>query len=159
MTWHLLTKMLQWQNSAFKMQDQIASGRKCGTELNKLLHLLTSWLIDLTQLESSITEQMLLQPLHLTITGSIYSILSLHTVYCPFINHVIQEVEVRFSTDHEGLVAVAHLIPAYLQSLNESDVDNICTYYGKFLLYEEQLNFSTELARWKKNYESIAIQD
>ena len=54
---------------------------------------------------------------------------------------------------------MAHLIPAYLPILTESDVDNICTYYGKLLLYEEQLNFSTELARWKNSNESIAIQD
>lgn len=68
-------------------------------------------------------------------------------------------MEVRFSYSHSVLVAAQHLIPAYLSSLAESDIDCISTYYGKFLLCEEQLNFETEIARWKKNYESVATQD
>jgi hypothetical protein len=79
-------------------------------------------------------------------------------VYYSFIDHVIQELEVRFSNSHSGLVAAQHLIPAYLSSLTESDIDCVSTYYGKFLLWEERLNFETEIARWKKNYESVATQ-
>ena len=81
-------------------------------------------------------------------------------LYYTFIDHVIQELKVRFSySSHSGLVAAQHLIPAYLSSLAESDIDCISTYYGKFLLCEERLNFETEIARWKKNYESVATQD
>ena len=80
-------------------------------------------------------------------------------VYYPFIDHVIQELEVRFSNDHSGLVAAQHLIPAYLSSLAESDIESISTYYSKFLLCEKQLSFATEIARWKKNYEHVAIKE
>ena len=80
-------------------------------------------------------------------------------MYYPFIDHVIQELEVRFSNDHTGLVAAQHLIPAYLSSLADSDIESISTYYSKFLLCEERLSFATEIARWKKNYESVAVQD
>ena len=80
-------------------------------------------------------------------------------MYYPFIDRVIQQLEVRFSNDHTGLVAAQHLIPAYLCSSAESDIESISTYYSKFLLCEEQLSFATEIARCQENYESVAIQD
>lgn len=35
-------------------------------------------------------------------------------VYYSFIDHVIREVETRFSGDHDGLVTIQYLIPHYL---------------------------------------------
>ena len=39
-------------------------------------------------------------------------------MFYPFIDHVITELETRFSNDHEGLVAIQHLIPISLRELS-----------------------------------------
>lgn len=43
-------------------------------------------------------------------------------VFYPFIDHVVTELETRFSNDHEGLVAVQHLIPISLGELSEEKI-------------------------------------
>ena len=46
-------------------------------------------------------------------------------VFYPFIDHVITELEIRFSHDHEGLVAVQHLIPTSLRDISERNLSKI----------------------------------
>ena len=58
-------------------------------------------------------------------------------VYYPFIDHVIKELETRFSSDHEGLVAVQYLVPFYLPQLSQDKVDSLNSYYGKILTCRE----------------------
>ena len=72
-------------------------------------------------------------------------------VYYPFIDHVVEELDTRFTNEHKGLVAVQHLVPANLNNLTESDIDNISTYHGKFFSSMERINIPTEIIRWKKN--------
>ena len=54
-------------------------------------------------------------------------------VFYTFIDHVIKELETRFSGDHEGFVAVQYLIPLYLPQLSQEKFDSLKSYYGKYL--------------------------
>ena len=80
-------------------------------------------------------------------------------VYYPFIDHVIGELETRFSSDHEGLIAAQYLIPLYLPQLSQDKIDSIEGYYGKFLTCEENERLNVEFAKWKKCYEGMSIQE
>lgn len=77
-------------------------------------------------------------------------------VYYSFIDHVIRELETRLSGDHDGLVAIQYLIPQYLSQLDQDKVDSLLSYV-KFLTFEEKENFSIELLKWKKSFESISL--
>ena len=80
-------------------------------------------------------------------------------VFYPFIDHVIKELETRFSNDHEGLISVQYLVPIYLSQLTRDRIDLIEGYYNKFLMLEEKENFGMEILKWKKCYEAKAIRD
>ena len=80
-------------------------------------------------------------------------------VYYPFIDHVIQELETRFSSDHEGLVAVQYLIPLYLPQLTQDKFDSLNSYYRQFLTNEEKEALVIEVMKWKKCYERKSIQE
>ena len=66
-------------------------------------------------------------------------------VYYPFVDHVIKELETRFSNDHEGLVTAQYLVPFYLPHLSQYKVDAISDYYGKFLSYKEKEDLKTDI--------------
>ena len=68
-------------------------------------------------------------------------------VYYPFVDHVIKELETRFSNDHEGLVTAQYLVPFYLLHLSQDKVDAISDYYGKFLSYEESQDGHNEMEK------------
>ena len=51
------------------------------------------------------------------------------------------------------------MVPVHLPKLTESGVDAIHTYYGRFLSYPEKANLVTEVAKWKKNYDSVAAHE
>ena len=59
-------------------------------------------------------------------------------VYYPFIDHVFEELKTRFSSGHEGLVAVQHLVPIHLPQLTQDKIDSLEGYYSKFLTSEEK---------------------
>ena len=80
-------------------------------------------------------------------------------VYYRFIEHVIGELESRFSDNHKGLIASQSLLPVHLPMLTESEVDAIHTYYGRFLSYPEKAKLVTEVAEWKKNYDSVTADE
>ena len=80
-------------------------------------------------------------------------------VYYPFIDHVITELEARFSCDHEGLVAVQYLVPFHLPQLSQENIDSLCSYYNKFLSYEEKEDLITDIMKWKKSYEEVSLQE
>lgn len=73
-------------------------------------------------------------------------------VFYPFIDHVVVELETRFSNKHEGLIAAQNLLPLYLPKLTDSQVDKIKNYYGKHLDFSEKSNFDAELARWRMKH-------
>ena len=62
-------------------------------------------------------------------------------VYFAFIDHVISELDVRFSSDHNGLVAAHHLIPQFLSGLDQDRTDALLSYYGKFCLTKRKMIF------------------
>ena len=80
-------------------------------------------------------------------------------VFYPFIDHVVTELETRFSNDHEGLVAVQHLTPIPLGELSEDKLKSIQGYYGKFLSIDERKDLITDIIKWKKKYENVVLQD
>ena len=79
-------------------------------------------------------------------------------VFYPFIDHVITELETRFSNDHEGFVADQHLIPISLTELSEDQLKSIQD-YGKFLSIDEREDLVTDVMKWKKKYKNVAMQD
>ena len=80
-------------------------------------------------------------------------------VYYPFIDHVLAEIKTRFSDDHKGLIAAQNLVPVHLNKLMERQVDAICTYYGKFMTYAKKNNLVAQVAKWKKSYHTVPMQD
>lgn len=80
-------------------------------------------------------------------------------VYYPFIDHVIKELDTRFSNDHEGLVAAQYLVPLCLSQLDQKKVALLQSFYGKFLTYEEKDSLPVEVTKWKKCYEGVSLQE
>ena len=78
-------------------------------------------------------------------------------VYYPFVDHVISELDTRFSDHHEGLVAVQYLVPTLLSKLTQEKVELIKQYYGQYLSFEEREVLDTEITKWKKFFEGIPI--
>ena len=78
-------------------------------------------------------------------------------VYYPFVDHVISELDTRFSDHHEGLVAVQYLVPTLLSKLTQEKVELIKQYYGQYLSFEEREVLDTEITKWKKSFEGIPI--
>ena len=80
-------------------------------------------------------------------------------VYYPFIDHVVDELETRFSSDHEGLIVAQYLILQHLQQLSQGKIVSLEDYYGKYLTYKEKELLHVEIAKWKKCYEGMPIQE
>lgn len=124
------------------IQQMKTPGRDCGKEWTGYLQLLKSPLTSLGLLEYRAIELMLVL---------LIRVVQITTEYYPFIDHVIKELEIRFSNDHEGLVAVQYLVPFYLQ------VDSLNSFSEKFLTYEEKEDLVVDIAKWKKNFEGVSI--
>ena len=50
----------------------------------------------------------------------------------------MKELETRFSSDHEGLIAVQYLVPVHLPQLSQDHIDSLEYYYGKYLTSGEK---------------------
>ena len=74
-------------------------------------------------------------------------------IYFPFIDHVISELDVRFSSDHNGLVAAHHLIPQFLSGLDQDRTDALLSYCGKVLRDQEKNDLPIKIIKWKKSFE------
>ena len=74
-------------------------------------------------------------------------------VYFAFIDHVITELEERFSSDHSGLIAAHYLIPQFLPDLDQEKNDSLLSYYGRFLCQQERDSLPIEILKWKKSAE------
>ena len=78
-------------------------------------------------------------------------------VFFPFVDHVIQEIEARFSQCHQGLVLADRLSMA--MSKDTRDQNEILKYYKKFLTSEESTYFTVEITEWKKYYENMPFEE
>lgn len=78
-------------------------------------------------------------------------------VFFPFVDHVVQEIEARFSQQHQGLVLADRLSMA--MGIDTSDENEILKYYNKFLTFQEATYFSVEIAKWKKYYENMPFEE
>ena len=67
-------------------------------------------------------------------------------VYYPFIDHVVKELETRFSSDHEGLIAVHYLVPVHLPQLSQDHIDSL-EYYHK-----RRKSCGTNVVRFNSNH-------
>ena len=74
-------------------------------------------------------------------------------VFYPFVDNVVTELEIKFSNDHDGLVAVQHLVPVLLEKLTIKIYPRLL---WKFLSVDERANLVNEVMKWKKNYENVA---
>ena len=64
-----------------------------------------------------------------------------YRINVPFIDHVIQELDTRFSNKHEGLIAAQYLIPFYLNDLSQEKIDSLTEYFEKFLHMKTRKTF------------------
>ena len=46
-----------------------------------------------------------------------------------------------------------------MRELSENQLKSIQDYYGKFLSIDERENLVTDIMKWKKKYEKVAMQD
>lgn len=69
-------------------------------------------------------------------------------MFYPFIDHVVGELERRFSIQYEGLITAQNLFPLYLPKSTDRRIDRIKNYFSKHLDFSEKSNFDAELARW-----------
>ncbi|CAH3133933.1 unnamed protein product, partial [Porites lobata] len=58
-------------------------------------------------------------------------------VFYPFIDHVVGELETRFSVQHEGLITAQNLFPLYLPKLTDRHIEKIKNYFSKHLDFSE----------------------
>ena len=70
-------------------------------------------------------------------------------VFYPLIDHVVGELETRFSIQHKGLITVQNLFPLYLPKLTDRHIEKIKNYFTNHLNFSEKSNFDAELARWR----------
>ena len=73
-------------------------------------------------------------------------------VFYPFIDHVVGELETRFSVQHEGLITAQNLFPLYLPKLTDRHIEKIKNYFSKHLDFSEKSNFDAQLARWRMKH-------
>ena len=73
-------------------------------------------------------------------------------VFYPFIDHVVGELETRFSVQYEGLTTAQNLFPLYLPKLTNRHIEKIKNYFIKHLDFSEKSNFDAELARWRMKH-------
>ena len=73
-------------------------------------------------------------------------------MFYPFVDHVVGELETRFSIQDEGLITAQKLFPLYLPKLTDSHIKKTKDYFGKHLDFSERSNFDAELARWKMKH-------
>lgn len=73
-------------------------------------------------------------------------------MFYPFIDHIVGELETRFSIQHEGPITAQNLFPLYLPKLTDKDIEKIKNYFSKHLDFSEKSNFDAELARWRMKH-------
>ena len=73
-------------------------------------------------------------------------------MFYSFIDHVVGELETRFSIKHEVLIAAQNLFPLHLPKLTDRHIEKIKTYFSKHLDFWEKSNFDAELARWRMKH-------
>ena len=56
-------------------------------------------------------------------------------VFYPLIDHVVGELETRFSIQHEGLITAQNLFPLYLPKLTDKHIENIKNYFSKLSIF------------------------
>ena len=69
-----------------------------------------------------------------------------------FIDHVVGELETRFSIQHEGLKTAQNPFPLYLPKLTDRNIEKIKNYFSKHLDFSEKSYFDAELARWRMKH-------
>ena len=80
-------------------------------------------------------------------------------LYYPFIDHVMEQLEPRFSNEYHQIIAANYLIPPQnLRKLSDDKIAMILSYYGNLMITEEKSIFSIEVAKWKKTYSSIPVK-
>ena len=73
-------------------------------------------------------------------------------MFYPFIDHVVSELETRFSIQYEGLITAQNLFPLYLPKLTDRHIEKIKNYFSKHLNVSERSNFDAEMARWRMKH-------
>ena len=72
--------------------------------------------------------------------------------FYPFVDHIVGELETRFSIQHEGLITVQNLLPLYMPKLTDRRIEKTKNYFSKHLDFSDKSNFDFKLARWKMKH-------
>ncbi|XP_041374848.1 zinc finger MYM-type protein 1-like [Gigantopelta aegis] len=76
--------------------------------------------------------------------------------FYPFIDHLLQDLDSRFSDQHSNLVAAEALIPVNLEHLTPTCMAKINEYYSKFLKRGEYLQ--VEVEKWKHLFQHTPVE-
>ena len=77
-------------------------------------------------------------------------------VYYQFIDHIVQELDTRFSDQHYGLISGQALVPCNLDQLTSTCINSIKGYYSKFIEREE--NLDVEADKWTTFYNKVPVE-
>ena len=69
------------------------------------------------------------------------------TIFVPFLDHLIQEFEERFSQLNEDAVRGLHLLPSNISKISTEDIQAVCQHFRSDLPSPEF--FSQEVRRWQ----------
>ena len=76
-------------------------------------------------------------------------------VYYQFIDHIVQELDKRFSDQHSGLLSAKALVPCNLDQLTSPCINSIKGYYSTFL--ERKENLDVEVDKWTTFYNKVPV--
>ena len=78
-------------------------------------------------------------------------------MFVPFVDHVVQEVDSRFSQHYQALILTDRL--SMTMSIDTRDQIEILKYWRKFLTLQESFYFLVETQKWEKYYENISLEE
>ena len=75
-------------------------------------------------------------------------------VYFRFIDHILQQLNDRFTEEHIDVIAAQQLVPGNIENLETSHLVAIKKFYGKYLDHHEMLSLNQEVNRWVVHFRS-----
>ena len=80
-------------------------------------------------------------------------------IFFPFINHVLEELSTRFSSQFEDMLSVELLVPENLYKLDSKDENDISSAFSKYLTSTEMAAIGVEIIKQKIFIKNIPEKD
>ena len=80
-------------------------------------------------------------------------------IFFPFIDHVLEELSTRFSSQFEDMLSVELLVPENLYKLDSKVENDISSAFSKYLTSTEMAAIGVEIIKWKIFIKNIPEKD